>query len=124
MDPWNIACQAPLFMGYSRQGYWSGLPFSSPGNLPDLGIERTSPALQADSLLTEPPGKPWLLSLNHLKFCFVSIHTGQVISSITGATPLLPLHQNPRVLQRKGGKSFAVRNLIFPNEWSGLCPGS
>ena len=123
-DPWTVACQAIQSMGSSRQGHWSGLPFPSPGDLPDLGIEPTSPALQADSLLTEPPGKPWLLSLNHIKFCFVSIPTGQIISSIPVATPLLPLHQNPRVLQRKRGKSFAVRNLIFPNEWSGLCPGS
>ena len=45
-------------MGFSRQEYWSGLPFPSPGDLPDLGIEPRSLALQADSLLTEPPGKP------------------------------------------------------------------
>ena len=43
-------------MGFSRQEYWSGLPFPSPGDLPDPGIEPGSPALQADSLLTEPPG--------------------------------------------------------------------
>ena len=53
-----IACQAPLFMGFPRQGYWSGLPFPSPGDLPDLEIEPTSPALQGDSLPSEPPGKP------------------------------------------------------------------
>ena len=45
-------------MGFSRQEYWSGLPRPSPGDLPDLGIEPTSPALQADSLLSEPPEKP------------------------------------------------------------------
>ena len=45
-------------MGFSRQEYWSGLPFPSPGNLPDLGIEPGSPALQADALPSEPPGKP------------------------------------------------------------------
>ena len=44
-------------MGFTRQEYWSGLPFSSPGDLPDPGIEPRSPALQADSLLPEPPGK-------------------------------------------------------------------
>ena len=53
-----IARQAPLSMGFSRQEYWSELPFSSPGDLPDPGIEPRSPALQADSLPTEPPGKP------------------------------------------------------------------
>ena len=50
-----IACQAPLSMGFPRQEYWSGLPCSPPGDLPDPGIEPGSPALQADSLLSEPP---------------------------------------------------------------------
>ena len=50
---WTVACKAPLPMGLSRQEYWSGLPFSSPGNLPDPGIKPGSPALQADSLPTE-----------------------------------------------------------------------
>ena len=49
--------QAPLFMGISRQGYWSGLLFPSPVDLPDPGIKPGSPALQADSLPSEPPGK-------------------------------------------------------------------
>ena len=47
---WAVARQAPLSMGFSRQGYWSGLPFPSPGDFPDPGIEPRSPALQADSL--------------------------------------------------------------------------
>jgi len=47
-------------MEFSRQEYWSGLPFLSPGNLPDLGIEPESPALQADSLPSEPPRKPYM----------------------------------------------------------------
>ena len=51
--PWTVACQAPLSMGFSRQEYWSGLQFPSPGDLPDLGIEPGSPALQADDLPTE-----------------------------------------------------------------------
>ena len=51
--PWTVACQAPLSMRFSRQEYWSGLPFSSPGDLPNPGIEPRSPALQADSSLTE-----------------------------------------------------------------------
>ena len=56
--PWIIAYQAPPSMEFSRQEYWSGLPFPSPGNLPDPGIEPMSPALQADTLPSEPPGKP------------------------------------------------------------------
>ena len=50
--------QAPLSMGFSRQEYWSGLPFTSPGDLSNPGIEPGSLALQADSLPSEPPGKP------------------------------------------------------------------
>ena len=56
--PWTIACQAPLSMEFSRQEYWSGLPYPSPGDLLDSGIEPGSPALQVDSLPSEPPGKP------------------------------------------------------------------
>ena len=51
--------QAPPSMGFSRQEYWSGLPFPSSGDLPDPGIEPRSPALEADALTSEPPGKPW-----------------------------------------------------------------
>ena len=54
--PWSIACQAPLSMGFPKQEYWSGLPFPSPGDLRDPGIEPRS-ALQADSLPSEPPRK-------------------------------------------------------------------
>ena len=56
--PWTVAHQAPLSMGFSRQEYWSGLSFPSPGDLPDTGIEPRSPALEADTLTSEPPGKP------------------------------------------------------------------
>ena len=52
--PWTVAHQAPPSMGFSRQEYWSGLPFPSPGDLPDPGIEPRSPALQADALTCEP----------------------------------------------------------------------
>ena len=53
-----MAYQAPLSMGFSRREYWSGLPFPSPGDLPNPGIEPRSPALQTDALPSEPPGKP------------------------------------------------------------------
>ena len=58
---WTVAYQAPLSMGFSRQEHWSGLPFPSPGDLPEPGIEPGSPALQADALLSETPGKPQLI---------------------------------------------------------------
>ena len=57
--PGTIAYQAPQPMEFSRQEYWSGLPFPSPGDLPNPGIKPRSPALQADALLSEPPGKPY-----------------------------------------------------------------
>ena len=54
---WTVSRQVPLSMGFPRQEYWSGLPFPSPWDLPNPGIEPRSPALQADSLPSEPPGK-------------------------------------------------------------------
>ena len=58
VTPWSIACQAPLSMGFPRQEYWSGLPFLSPGDLPDSGLEPGTPALQADSLPLSHQGSP------------------------------------------------------------------
>ena len=56
--PWTVSHQAPLSMGFSRQEYRSGLPFPSPGDLPDLGIEPASPVLADGFFTTEPAGKP------------------------------------------------------------------
>jgi len=58
VTPWTVAHQALLSMEFSRQEYWSGVPFPSPGHLLNLGTEPRFPALQADSLPSEPPGKP------------------------------------------------------------------
>ena len=64
--PWTAGHQAPLPMEFSRQEYWSGLPFVPPGNVPDPGIEPVSPALTGRFFTTEPPGKPslcyWVLN--------------------------------------------------------------
>ena len=57
VTPRTAAYQAPPSMGFSRQEYWSALPFPSPGDLPDPGIEPRSPTFQADALTSEPPGK-------------------------------------------------------------------
>ena len=81
--PWTVAQQAPLSVEFSKQEYWSGLLFSSSGDLPNPGIEPKSPALQADSVMSEPPGKPYRfinslkkikLRINGIMFCFVFIH--------------------------------------------------
>ena len=58
VTPWTVAYEAPQSIEFSRQEYWSGLPFPSPGDLPNPGIKPRSPALQADSLPSKPPGKP------------------------------------------------------------------
>ena len=60
-DPMMVAPQAPLSMEFSRQEYWIGLPFPTPGDLPDLGIKPGSPLLQANALPSEPPGKLWFI---------------------------------------------------------------
>ena len=62
--PWTVVSQAPLSMGFSRQEYWSGLPFSLPRNLPNEGIEPASPmspALAGGFFTTDPPGKTYLI---------------------------------------------------------------
>ena len=75
MTPWAVAYQAPLSMRFSRQEYWSGLPFPSPGDLSDPGIEPKSPSLQADALPSEPPGKP-------IQYCRFSLVIYFIHSSI------------------------------------------
>ena len=74
--PWTISHQAPLSMGFSRQEYWSELPFPSPGNLPYPGIKPTSPALQVDSLL-----------LNHVWSLLLSVTRGKVLPFNKGSFP-------------------------------------
>ena len=70
---WTVDHQAPISMGFSRQEYYGGLPFSSPGDLPNPGIKSRSLSLQADSLLSEPLGKFYLLILH--KICAASFTT-------------------------------------------------
>ena len=65
--PWTVTYQAPWSMGFSRQEYWSGLPFPSPGDLPNPGIKPKSPALQTDALPSEPLGKlMYLIKVNQM----------------------------------------------------------
>ena len=60
--PWTVAYQAFPSMGFSRPEYWSGLPFPSPGDLPNPEIEPGSSALEAGTLTSEPPGKPYFIA--------------------------------------------------------------
>ena len=70
-DPMDIAHQGPLFMEFSRQKSWSGLPFHCPGDLPDPGIEPGSPASPAVSLPSEPPGE----SVNYMTYAYTHTHS-------------------------------------------------
>ena len=79
----RIDCQAPLFMGFPRQEYWSGLSFPSPGDLPEPGIEPGSPAFQADSLSAEPPGKP----VTRYIWTLISISINRSMHSSKGLIP-------------------------------------
>ena len=84
--PWTVAHQASLSMELSRQEYWSGLPFPSPGDLPNPGIEPGSPALQADSSPFEPPGKPCDTPLLSLFTSYSCLYEGILLF-----LPLYPL---------------------------------
>ena len=88
-DPMDCSLLALPSMGFSRQEYWSGLPFPSPGDLPDPGIEPKSPALQADSLPTEPPGKP-------VCFCLISLKS-QTWDTCVHVTYLCPRTKFKRI---------------------------
>ena len=64
---WTVACQAPLYLGFSKQEYWSGLPCSLPGDIPNPGIEPASPALAGGFFTTETSGKPKKKKKNQLR---------------------------------------------------------
>ena len=90
--PWTVACQAPLSVGFSWQEYWSGLPFTSPGDLPNPGIKS---ALQADSLLSEPPGKPKMVEgglkrKKHFEEYFLVVQWLRLQAFTAGGISLVP----------------------------------
>ena len=78
--PWAIAHHATLFIEFPRQEYWNGLPFPSLRDLSDLGIETESPSLQADSLLSEPPGKPLIPHIYHLLSAICYLTSGRYLA--------------------------------------------
>ena len=104
MTPWTIAHQAPLPREFSRQEYWSGQPFPSPGDLPDPGTESGSPALQADSLLSEPPGKTVII-------CSCNPKIGQCRTLMNSRALLYPKVED------------LLSMLIYvPNDTQAVCP--
>ena len=113
VTPWTIACQDPLSLEFSRQKYWSGLPFSSPGDLPNPGIKHGSPALQADSLSSEPPGN----SLQCHPWAFQNEYSVQ----FSLVTQLCPTLCNPMDCNTPG---FLPCPLPTPRACSNSCPSS
>ena len=93
VTPWTVVYQASPSMGFSRQEYWSGLPFPSPGDLPSPGIKPRSPALQEDSLPTEPPGKPKNTGVGSIST------TGEVATLSPGDLPDLGIKPKSPALQ-------------------------
>ena len=96
--PWTIAHQASLSMGFSRQEYWSGLPFPSPGGVPDPGIKPRSPALQADSLhLSHSVAFSYII-----QFSSVAQSCPTLCDPMNHSTPGLPVHhQLPEFTQTR-----------------------
>ena len=111
MTPWTVACQAPLSMKFSRQEYWSGLPFPSTRDLPNPGIEPRSPALQADSLPSELPGKP----RDQTRIFYVSCISRRVFFLLLAppGKPILTLHTACQIL-------FHFTPLLFPTSFDFL----
>ena len=117
--PWTVARQAPLSMGFLRQEYWSGLLFPSPGDPSRSGVKLGSPALQADSLPTEPPGKPLQMwKESESGGCSV---VSDFVTLWTVCSP--PGSSVDGILQARLLKWLAIPFLqrIFPNQ--GLNPG-
>ena len=104
--PWTVAHQTPPSVGFSRQEYWSGLPFPSPGDLPNPGIEPRSSALQEDSLPSEPTGKPVKTNIqtqtqekycHQIEFAFPSqLWTALLFSICLGITEILTTRREAR----------------------------
>ena len=103
--PWTVAPQAPLSMGFSRQEYWSGLPCPPPGDLPNPGIEPRSPTLQADSLLSEPPGKSKNTGVGSLSLLWGNFPTQELNWS------LLHCRQTLYQLSYPGSPSLGLQHL-------------
>ena len=130
--PWTVAHQASPSMEFSRQEYWSGFLFPSPGDLPDPGIERRSPTLQADALPSEPPGKPHRLVPNRSHgaehFTLVIWFVVEWLSSVRlSCDPMTIARQGPLSMKfsRQFSEAVAIsysRGLILPDP--GIEPAS
>ena len=122
MTPWTIAYQAPLSMEFSRQEFWSGLLFPSPGDLPNPGVKPRSPTLQEDSLPTEPPGKPnygggnedMVTSFKRSHACTVALSAPHPAADHHRP---MPPSETPGHSQASLGQSFVGSLLLSPGFW-------
>ena len=119
MIAWTVACQAPLSIEFSRQEYWTGLPFPSPGIFLTQGWSTRSPALQEDSLLSESPGKPYLantlitllpfgLSSKSILHCLLVQGDGKLLLTLF----VLPVHFYEKGLFDQRKKKKLIRNCV------------
>ena len=129
VTPWTVARQAPLSMGFSRQEFWSGLPCPPPGDLPDPGVEFRSPALQADSLPSEPPGMPrGLIAVDGIR-CEdypASIHSLVVVQPLSHVhlfvTPWVQHTRLPCPSPSQSFPNFMSTESVMPSNHLILCP--
>ena len=126
--PRTVACQAPLSMEFPRQEYWSGLPFSSSGNLPNPEIKLLSAAMQADSLPLAPPRKPKskvLCSItvrNVICRCWCSVQSPQSCPTICTSMHCSPPGSSVHGIPQAGILGNALLQGIFPTQGSNLHP--
>ena len=119
--PWTVAYQAPQFMEFSRLEYWSGLPFPSPWELPDPGMEPRSPALRADTLPSEPPAVTNLETFPNINSeQFSSVHSLSRVRLF--ATPWIAAHQASLsiIISRSSLRLTSIKttiNIRFPKPW-------
>ena len=121
VTPWAVAYQAPLSMGFSRQEYWSGLPFPSPGDLPNPGIEPGFPTLEADALTSEPPGNQnkWLFFIRSIGTQTISLSSQEAIwkGKIQKSSQTWPYHHCFWLAQPKRWPNKQIIMAITYNIW-------
>ena len=117
VTPWTVAYQAPLSMGFSRQEYWSGLPFPSPGDIPNSGIEPWSPALQADALISELREKGNAKECSNYHTIALISHASKVIVKILQARLQQSVNHELPDVQAGFRKDRGTRDQIANIHW-------
>ena len=119
--PWTVAHQAPPSMGFSRDEYWSGLSFPSPGDLPDPGIKPGSPALREDALPSELPGNQIIILSFHssLQICACGLLQGQTLGPVLVVNKILLEHDRAHQFS---SVQLLSRVLLFMTPWTTTWP--